>query len=197
MVTEPVPTRAEVSDVATAVYEGADAVMLSAESASGKWPEKAVQTMDRVAQEVEKDNLYGNIIHAQRSVPEPTAADAISAAARTIAETLKLPAIVCYTGTGSTGLRVARERPNVPILALTPIAHTARKLALVWGTHCVLVPDAQSIDEMFTNAGEVTTREGFTKPGDRILITAGVPIGTPGTSNMLRIATIGRDGKGV
>jgi pyruvate kinase len=197
MVTEPVPTRAEVSDVATAVYEGADAVMLSAESASGKWPEKAVQTMDRVAQEVEKDSLYGNIIHAQRSVPEATAADAISAAARTIAETLKLPAIVCYTGTGSTGLRVARERPNVPILALTPIAHTARKLALVWGTHCVQVPDAQSIDEMFSNAGEVTSREGFTKPGDRILITAGVPIGTPGTSNMLRIATIGRDGKGI
>jgi pyruvate kinase len=197
MVTEPVPTRAEVSDVATAVYEGADAVMLSAESASGQWPEKAVQTMDRVAQEVEKDSLYGNIIHAQRSVPEATVADAISAAARTIAETLKLPAIVCYTGTGSTGLRVARERPNVPILALTPIAHTARKLALVWGTHCVLVEDAQSIDEMFSKAGEVTSREGFTKPGDRILITAGVPIGTPGTSNMLRIATIGRDGKGI
>ena len=197
MVTEPVPTRAEVSDVATAVYVGADAVMLSAESASGKWPEKAVQTMDRVAQEVERDGLYANIIHAQRSVPEATAADAISAAARTIAETLRLPAIVCYTGTGSTGLRVARERPNVPILALTPIAHTARKLALVWGTHCVLVPDAQSLDEMFSNAGEVTTREGFTHPGDRILITAGVPIGTPGTSNMLRIATIGSDGKGI
>jgi pyruvate kinase len=197
MVTEPVPTRAEVSDVATAVYEGADAVMLSAESASGKWPEKAVQTMDRVAQEVECDSLYNNIIHAQRSVPEATVADAISAAARSIAETLKLPAIVCYTGTGSTGLRVARERPNVPILALTPIAHTARKLALVWGTHCVQVPDAQSIDEMFANAGEVTTREGFTRPGDRILITAGVPIGTPGTSNMLRVAAIGRDGKGI
>ena len=197
MVEEPVPTRAEVSDVATAVYEGADAVMLSAESATGKWPEKAVQTMDRVAQSVERDSLYAGIIHAQRSVPEATTADAISAAARTIAETLQLPAIVCYTGTGSTGLRVARERPNVPILALTPIAHTARKLALVWGTHCVLTEDAQSIDEMFERAGEITTREGFTKPGDRILITAGVPIGTPGTSNMLRIATIGRDGKGV
>jgi pyruvate kinase len=153
--------------------------------------------MDRVAQEVECDSLYNNIIHAQRSVPEATVADAISAAARSIAETLKLPAIVCYTGTGSTGLRVARERPNVPILALTPIAHTARKLALVWGTHCVQVPDAQSIDEMFANAGEVTTREGFTRPGDRILITAGVPIGTPGTSNMLRVAAIGRDGKGI
>jgi pyruvate kinase len=195
MVEEPVPTRAEVSDVATAVYEGADAVMLSAESATGKWPEKAVQTMDRVAQNVERDSHYSGIIHSQRSEPEKTTADAISAAARTIAETLKLPAIVCYTGTGSTGLRVARERPDVPILALTPIAHTARKLALVWGTHCVLTEDAQSIDEMFVRAGEIATREGFTKPGDRILITAGVPIGTPGTSNMLRIATIGRDGR--
>jgi pyruvate kinase len=197
MVEEPVPTRAEVSDVATAVYEGADAVMLSAESATGKWPEKAVQTMDRVAQQVECDSHYASIIHAQRSVPEATTADAISAGARSIAETLQLPAIVCYTGTGSTGLRVARERPNVPILALTPIAHTARKLALVWGTHCVLTEDAQSLDEMFTRAGEISTREGFTKPGDRILITAGVPIGTPGTSNMLRVATIGMDGKGI
>jgi pyruvate kinase len=197
MVTEPVPTRAEVSDVATAVYEGADAVMLSAESASGKWPVKAVEMMDNVAKVVEQDSHYKGIIHAQRAEPEATAADAISAAARTIAETLKVPAIVCYTGTGSTGLRVTRERPSMPILALTPIAHTARKLCLAWGTHTVLVPDAQSVDEMFEKAGEVATREGFTKPGDRILITAGVPVGTPGTTNMLRIVTIGADGKGV
>lgn len=197
MVTEPVPTRAEVSDVATAVYEGADAVMLSAESATGAWPVKAVETMDRVAQNVERDSLYNGIIHAQRSEPEPTAADAISAAARTIAETLQVPAIVCYTGTGSTGLRVARERPNMPILALTPIAATARKLCLAWGTHCVLTEDAPSIDVMFSRAGEIATLEGFAKPGDRILITAGVPVGTPGTTNMLRIATIGKDGKGI
>ncbi len=197
MVTEPVPTRAEVSDVATAVYEGADAVMLSAESATGAWPVKAVETMDRVAQNVERDSLYNGIIHAQRSEPEATAADAISAAARTIAETLHVPAIVCYTGTGSTGLRVARERPNMPVLALTPIAATARKLCLAWGTHCVLTEDAPSIDVMFSRAGEIATREGFAKPGDRILITAGVPVGTPGTTNMLRIATIGKDGKGI
>jgi pyruvate kinase len=197
MVTEPVPTRAEVSDVATAVYEGADAVMLSAESATGAWPVKAVETMDRVAQNVERDSLYNGIIHAQRSEPEATAADAISAAARSIAETLHVPAIVCYTGTGSTGLRVARERPNMPVLALTPIPATARKLCLVWGTHCVLTEDAPSIDVMFSKAGEIATREGFTKPGDRILITAGVPVGTPGTTNMLRIATIGKDGKGI
>jgi pyruvate kinase len=197
MVTEPVPTRAEVSDVATAVYEGADAVMLSAESATGKWPEKAVQTMDRVAQNVERDSLYNGIIHSQRSEPEATAADAISAAARTIAETLQVSAIVCYTGTGSTGLRVTRERPNMPILALTPIAATARRLCLAWGTHCVQIKDAESVDEMVVMAGEVATREGFAKPGDRILITAGVPVGTPGTTNMLRIATIGKDGRGI
>jgi pyruvate kinase len=197
MVTEPVPTRAEVSDVATAVYEGADAVMLSAESASGKWPVKAVEMMDSVAKVVERDANYRGIIHAQRNEPEATAADAISAAARTIAETLDVPAIVCYTGTGSTGLRVTRERPNMPVLAVTPIMHTARKLCLAWGTHCVLTEDAQSVDEMFVKAGEIATREGFAKPGDRILITAGVPVGTPGTTNMLRIVTIGADGKGI
>jgi pyruvate kinase len=197
MVTEPVPTRAEVSDVATAVYEGADAVMLSAESATGLWPEKAVQTMDRVAQIVESDTYYEGIIHAQRTDPESTPADAISAAARTVAETLKLPAIVCYTGSGSTGLRVARERPRMPVIALTPIAQTARKLAIVWGTHCVLCEDAASLDEMFSRAGEIAHSEGLAKVGERILITAGVPIGTLGTTNMLRIATIGPDGKGI
>jgi pyruvate kinase len=197
MVTEPVPTRAEVSDVATAVYEGADAVMLSAESASGKWPVKAVEMMDSVAKVVERDSLYRGIMHAQRNEPEATAADAISAAARTIAETLEVPAIVCYTGTGSTGLRVARERPNMPILALTPIAHTARKLCLAWGMHCVLTDDAQSVDEMVVRAGSIAHAEGFAKIGERILITAGVPVGTPGTTNMLRIATIGADGKGI
>jgi pyruvate kinase len=197
MVTEPVPTRAEVSDVATAVYEGADAIMLSAESASGLWPVKAVETMDRVAQIVERDSHYEGIIHAQRATPDATVADAISAAARTIAETLKLPAIITYTGTGFTGLRVARERPNVPILALTPIPHTARKLCLVWGTHCVISPDAQSVEDMIEEAGAIAVRDGFAKPGDRVLVTAGVPIGTPGTSNLLRVSLIGKDGRGI
>lgn len=197
MITEPVPTRAEVSDVATAVYEGADAVMLSAESASGAWPEKAVQTMDKIAQSAEGDTYYDGIVHAQRNDTESTAADAISAAARTIAETLKVPAIVCYTGSGSTGARVARQRPKMPILALTPIIATARRLALTWGTHPVLVDDAKSLDEMFENAGNIAFSEGFAKPGERIIITAGVPIGAPGTTNMIRVATIGPGGKGV
>jgi pyruvate kinase len=197
MVTEPVPTRAEVSDVATAVYEGADAVMLSAESASGAWPEKAVQTMDKVAQSAEGDTYYNSIIHAQRNDTESTAADAIAAASRTIAETLNVPAIVCYTGSGSTGSRVARQRPSMPILALTPIIATARRLALTWGTHSVLVEDSKTLDDMMSQAGEIAFREGFAKTGERIIITAGVPIGAPGTTNMIRIATIGHGGRGV
>ncbi len=194
MVTEPVPTRAEVSDVATAVYEGADAIMLSAESATGAWPDKAVAMMDKIAQSVERDTHYRSIITAQRNDPQPTSADAISAAARTISETLNLACMVCYTGSGSTGLRVARERPDTPVIALTPIATTARRLALGWGLHCVLTADAQDLDDMVARACRIAFQEGFAQPGQRIIITAGVPLGTPGATNMLRIAYIGKDG---
>ena len=194
MVTEPVPTRAEVSDVATAVYEGADAIMLSAESATGAWPDKAVAMMDKIAQSVERDTHYRSIITAQRNDPQPTSADAISAAARTISETLNLACMVCYTGSGSTGLRVARERPDTPVIALTPIATTARRLALGWGLHCVLTADAENLDDMVARACRIAYQEGFAQPGQRIIITAGVPLGTPGATNMLRIAYIGKDG---
>ena len=169
---------------------------LSAESASGAWPEKAVQTMDRVAQSAEGDIYYSGIIHAQRNEVESTAADAIASATRSIGETLNVPAIVCYTGSGSTGARVARQRPSMPILALTPVMQTARRLTLTWGTHPVLVEDAKSLDDMMSQAGEIAFREEFAKPGEKIIITAGVPIGAPGTTNMLRIATIGPGGKG-
>jgi pyruvate kinase len=191
MIHEPVPTRAEVSDVATAVFEGADAVMLSAESAAGAWPDKAVETMDKIAQEVERDPHYPGIIHAQRTDPEPTAADAISAAARQVAETLKLSAMVCYTSSGSTGLRAARERPEFPIIVLTPNPATSRRLSLVWGLHCVLTPDATDVDDMVSKACRISREEGFAHPGDRVIISAGVPFGTPGTTNMLRIAYVG------
>ncbi len=194
MIVEPVPTRAEVSDVATAVYEGADAIMLSAESATGAWPDKAVATMDRIAQSVERDSFYRSIITAQRNEPQPTSADAISVAARTISETLNLAAMVCYTGSGSTGLRVARERPDTPVIALTPIAATARRLALGWGLHCVLTDDAHDLDDMVARACRIAFAEGFAQPGQRIIITAGVPLGTPGATNMLRIAYVGREG---
>jgi pyruvate kinase len=194
MISEPVPTRAEVSDVATAVYEGADAIMLSAESATGKWPDKTVATMDRIAQTVERDTFYHGILTAQRNDPQPTSADAISVAARQISETLNLAAIVCYTGSGSTGLRVARERPETPVIALTPIAATARRLALAWGLHCVLTDDAYDLDDMVKRACGIAFSEGFAEAGQRIIITAGVPLGTPGATNMLRIAYVGNEG---
>jgi pyruvate kinase len=191
MITAPVPTRAEVSDVATAVYEGADAVMLSAESAAGAFPIDAVATMDRIATQVELDSNHKNIMHAQRTEPEATGADAISAAARQIAETLNLAAICCYTASGSTGLRAARERPQTPIIALSPIVSTARRLSIVWGLHCVVSDDAYNLDDMVNRACFIANREGFAKPGDRIIITAGVPLRTPGATNMLRIAFVG------
>ncbi len=194
MITAPVPTRAEVSDVATAVFEGADAVMLSAESASGSYPVEAVATMASIATTVEREPHYPSIIYAQRPQPEATGADAISLAARQIAETLKLTSIVCYTSTGTTGLRAARERPQVPIVALSPQVQTARRLSVVWGLHCVVEQDASDLDDVVNRACRIVANEGFGKPGDRIIISAGVPLGTPGSTNLLRIAYIGSDG---
>ncbi|MBZ0163765.1 MAG: pyruvate kinase [Notoacmeibacter sp.] len=196
MIAAPVPTRAEVSDVATAVFEGADAVMLSAESAAGEYPEEAVKTMDKIAAQVECDPTFPSIMTAQRSDPEATGADVISAAARQIAETLHLSAIITYTSSGTTGLRAARERPNVPIITLSPVVETARRLAIAWGLHCVVTGDAIDEDDMVHRACSIAYREGFGKAGDRVIITAGVPFGTPGATNMLRIAYIGAGGKG-
>ncbi len=190
MITSPMPTRAEVSDVATAVFEGADAVMLSAESAAGDFPAEAVEMMNRIAAQVEHDPSYPGIIYAQQTEPEATGADALSAAARTIADTLNAAAIVCWTNSGSTGLRAARERPQVPIIVLTPIQETARRLTLVWGVHCVLTEDARDLDDMVDRANKIAFQEGFAQPGQRIVITAGVPLGTPGATNMLRVSYV-------
>ncbi len=196
MITAPVPTRAEVSDVATAIFEGADAVMLSAESAAGQYPVEAVATMNRIAEEVESDRYYRSIITAQRAEPEATGADAIADAARQIAETLDLSAIVCWTGSGSTGLRMARERPKSPIIALSPNVATGRRLAVVWGVHCVVTEDAHDQDDMVERACRIAFREGFAKAGERVIIVAGVPLGTPGATNMLRIAFVGASDTG-
>jgi pyruvate kinase len=193
MISAPVPTRAEVSDVATAIYEGADAVMLSAESASGQYPAEAVETMNRIAEEVEGDPTYRTIIHAQRAEPEATGADAISAAARQIAETLKLSAVVCWTSSGATALRVARERPETQIIAISPKITTGRKLALVWGVHCVVDEDAHDQDDMVDRACRIAFKDGFAKAGQRVIIVAGIPLGTPGATNMLRIAFVGSE----
>jgi pyruvate kinase len=188
MITSPVPTRAEVSDVATAVFDGADAVMLSAESAVGKYPIEAIRTMDRIANEVENDPVYGALVHATRTPPQATAADAIAAAAHAVADTLKLACIICYTATGSTALRVARERPGLSVLGLSPVLGTGRKLAAVWGVHCVLTSDPENQAAMVRKACRIAFDEGFAKAGEGVIIVAGVPLGSPGTTNMVRIA---------
>ena len=175
MVRAPTPTRAEVSDVATAVYDGADAVMLSAESAIGDYPVAAVRTMNRIAEQVEHDSLYRAIIDAEKPPPEATSADAISASAAQTAETLKAAAIVSYTATGATALRAARERPSVPILGLAPRIETARRLALVWGVHCVPTPNLDGFNEDV--AFRAAAADGFAGPRDRLVIISGAPHG--------------------
>jgi pyruvate kinase len=190
MIASPVPTRAEVSDVSTAIFEGADAIMLSAESAAGQYPVEAVATMNRIAEEVERDPIYRTIIHAQRTEPEATGADAIAAAARQIAETLDLAAIICWTSSGSTGLRVARERPTSPIVAISPKVSTGRWLSLVWGVHCIVAEDAHDLDDMVERACRLASKDGIAAPGQRVIIVAGVPLGTPGATNVLRIAFV-------
>jgi len=190
MIASPVPTRAEVSDVATACFDGADAIMTSAETAVGQHPIEAIRMMDRIAFEVEKDPSYDAIVHATRTPPQATGADAIAAAAHAIADTVKLSAIICYTATGSTALRVARERPGLPVIGLTPVLATGRKLALVWGIHSVLTSDPENLADMVRKACRIAFEEEFVRAGDGVLITAGVPLGSPGATNMVRIAFI-------
>jgi pyruvate kinase len=193
MITSPVPTRAEVSDVATAVYDGADAVMLSAESASGQYPIDAVATMNRIAEEVELDQNYWSIVRTLNAEPEATGSDAIAAASHQIADTLNLKTVAAWTFSGSTAFRIARERPNSTVIALTPSIDTARRLALVWGVHSIRTKDANDIDDMAFRACKFAVREGFSNVGDRVIIVAGMPFGTPGATNMVRIAFVSQD----
>lgn len=190
MVNSPAPTRAEASDVATAVYEGADAVMLSAESASGRYPVEAVRFMDRIIAEVERDPYYRRELDAAHPDPEPTIADAICCALRRAAAILPVSATLAYTCSGSSALRAARERPDAPILALTPNLPVARRLALVWGVHAVLVPEVEEVGEMVERACAVALAEGFGGPGDIVAIAAGMPFRVAGTTNLLRIARL-------
>ncbi len=194
MISSPVPTRAEVSDVATAVFEGADAIMLSAESAVGAFPRESVATMHRIAVQVENDPTYDGILHAQRTSPEATSADAISSAVYSISDTLNLAAIICYTSSGATALRVARERPRRPVLALSPVMATSRKMSLVWGLYCVQTRNPDDLDDMVNLACRSAFRKKFASSGQRVIITCGVPLGTPGATNMLRIAFVGPGG---
>ncbi len=193
MITSPVPTRAEVSDVATAVYDGADAVMLSAESASGQYPVDAVATMSRIAEEVEQDQNYWSIMRTLNAEPEATGSDAIAAASHQIADTLNIKTVAAWTFSGSTAFRIARERPNSTVLALTPSQNTARRLALVWGVHPIRTKDASDIDDMAFRACKFALREGYTRIGDRVIVVAGMPFGTPGATNMVRIAFVNQE----
>ncbi|THH36802.1 pyruvate kinase [Aliishimia ponticola] len=188
MIESPMPTRAEVSDVATAIYEGADAVMLSAESAAGQYPIEAVTTMNNVATEVEQDPTYTQIIEASRHAARTTVAHGIVAAAREIAETTDIKAICCYTQSGTTALLTARERPRVPILALTPLKETARRLALSWGTNCVITGGLERFKMAVVNAARAAREQGYADKEDQILVTAGVPFNVAGTTNILRVA---------
>ncbi len=190
MIKSPSPTRAEVSDVATAIYDGADAVMLSAESAAGDWPEESVAMMNSIANAVERDPGYAARVHFTETRPDPTTADALSEAAGAIAETVTAAAIICFTMSGSTARRIARERPSVPLLVLTPKLETARRLGLLWGVHAVRTRDVASFEEMVAKSKRMALRHGMAKAGDRVIIMAGVPFGTPGSTTVIHVARI-------
>ena len=190
MITSPSPTRAEVSDVATAIYDGADAIMLSAESAAGDWPVQSVAMMNAIGVSVEQDPMHGDRMHFTVLRPDPTTADALSEAAKNIAATVSASAIICFTTSGSTARRIARERPAVPLLVLTPRQETARRLGLLWGTHNVHTRDVDSFEEMVAKAKRIAMRQGMAKAGDRVVVMAGVPFRTPGSTNVLHVVQI-------
>ena len=190
MIKSPSPTRAEVSDVATAIYDGADAIMLSAESAAGDWPVESVTMMNAIGDAVERDPMHGDRIHFTVTRPDPTTADALSEAAKQIARTVSAVAIICFTTSGSTARRIARERPSVPILVLTPKLETARRLGLLWGSHAVHTRDVASFEEMVAKAKRTALRQGIAKAGDRVVVMAGVPFRTPGSTNVIHVVGI-------
>ncbi|MBY0562535.1 MAG: pyruvate kinase [Hyphomonadaceae bacterium] len=187
MVDAPTPTRAEASDVATAVYQGADAVMLSAESAVGRHPQSAVAIMDRIIRAVEADNEYWASLPRDMTPPQATTADAIALSARHIADVIGCAAVVAYTATGSTALRLARERPRCGVIGLTPVTETARRLTLVWGVRSVVTEDATNVEDMVAKADAAVRALGVAEAGDRVAVIAGIPFGRPGKTNTIRI----------
>jgi pyruvate kinase len=190
MVTSPTPTRAEVSDVATAIYDGADAVMLSAESATGQYPLEAVTMMDRIARSVESDPSYQARIHFTQTRLEATTADALAGSARQIAATISAKAMVCYTSSGSTARRIARERPSVPTLAMSASLHTSRRMGLIWGVHAVHTRDVASFEEMVEKGKRMALRHKVAVGGDRLVLMAGVPFGVSGSTNVLHVVRL-------
>jgi pyruvate kinase len=193
MIVSPSPTRAEVSDVATAIYDGADAVMLSAETAAGAWPIEAVSIMDRIAQQVEGDPDFFKRIHFTETPADGTTADALAEASGRIVDTVETSAIVCFTSSGSTARRISRERPAVPLLVLTASQTTARRLGLLWGAFAVRTRDIGSFEEMVAKGKRMALRYHLGDAGGRIIIMAGVPFGTPGSTNVLHIVRLTGD----
>ncbi len=193
MIESPSPTRAEVSDVANAIYDGADAVMLSAETASGAWPVEAVAMMHRIAGQVEADPGYRKQLAFTMIEPDHTTADALAHACATIAETVTLAGIIVFTGSGSTARRVARERPGAPMLVLTPSVRTARRIGLLWGAYPVATRDIGSFEEMIAKGKRMALRHGFGAAGSKLIALAGVPFGTPGSTNLLHVVTLTGD----
>src|SRR5215475_10360160 len=190
MVGAPTPTRAEASDVATAIYDGADAVMLSAESASGQYPRETVEMMDRIIKSTEQHKMYRSIIEATQPDEEKTVPHAVAAAAADLASVIDAAAIVAYTSSGTTAARVARKRPSVPILATTMSVEVSRRLCLLWGAHSALSEHVQSYEEMVAVAAELAKKEGFAGAGDTLVVVAGIPLGQAGTTNNLRVVSV-------
>jgi len=193
MIESPMPTRAEVSDVANAVYDGADAVMLSAESAAGDWPQESVAMMHSIAQQVERDDDYKRRVRFLETTPDATTSDALAHSCMTIADTVPITAITVFTMSGSTARRVSRERPDTPILVLTPSLQTARRVALLWGAHAVSTKDIGSFEEMIAKGKRMALRHGFGEAGSKQIVLAGVPFGTPGSTNLLHVVTLSGD----
>jgi pyruvate kinase len=192
MVSAPTPTRAEASDVATAIYDGADAVMLSAESASGQYPVEAVTMMDRIIRSTEQHKLYRSIVQASQPDEEQTPPHAVATAAADLAAAIHAPSIVAFTSSGTTAARIARKRPAVSILAITPNPQVSRRLCLLWGAHSVLSEDIHSYEEMVERAAEQALQQEFAQPADLIVVVAGIPFGQAGTTNNLRVVQVGR-----
>ena len=190
MITSPTPTRAEVSDVAKAIYDGADAVMLSAESAAGQYPCEAVQMMDRIAVSVERDPSYQERVHFTQTRLEATTADALAGSARQIASTISATAMLCYTSSGSTARRIARERPPVPLLAMSASLHTSRRLGLLWGVVPVHTRDVSNFEEMVEKAKRMSLRHQIAKGGDRVIVMAGIPFQKAGSTNVLHVVRL-------
>jgi len=195
MTDAPAPTRAEASDVANAVYEGADALMLSAETASGDYPLEAVAIMNRIMERVERDPLWPSLMDAEQAGMDDVDADALVAAARKAAEAQSTACIVVFTTLGGTARRMARARPLQPILALTPNPDTARRLALVWGLEPRLGKEPTSLEDVTEDAVDSAMEYGLAEPGQRILVLAGTPFGAPGAANLLRLAHAPAKGK--